>query len=72
MIIHKKALTLLASIPSIKRKTWVKILGVTLQQRTDRWNRHFETLLKKASGRMYFMQVCKYYGFPTKLLALLI
>ena len=50
-------------IPSNERKTWLKILGITLEEIPDRWDRHFEEMLKKASGRMYILRVCKYYGF---------
>ena len=58
-------------IPSIKRKTWLKLLGVTLQDNPCNWNLHFEEMLKKASGRMYVMRVCKYYGLSIKQLDLL-
>ena len=58
-------------IPSIKRKTWLKILGITLEEIPENWDRHFEEMLKKASGRMYILRVCKYYGFTTKQLELL-
>ena len=58
-------------IPSIKRKTWLKLLGVTLQDNPCNWDLHFEEMLKKASGRMYIMRVCKYYGLSIKQLDLL-
>ena len=58
-------------IPSIERKTWLKIPGVTLEEIPDRLDRHFEEMLKKASGRMYILRVCKYYGFSVKQLELL-
>ena len=58
-------------IPSIERKTWLKIRGITLEEIPDRWDRHFEEILKKASGRMYILRVCKYYGFSVKQLKLL-
>ena len=53
-------------IPSIKRKTWLKIVGITLEEKPENWDIHFEEMLKKASGRMYILRVCKYYGFTTK------
>ena len=59
-------------IPSIKRKTWLKLLGVTLQDNPCNWDLHFEEMLKKASGRMYIMRVCKYYGLSIKQLDLLL
>jgi hypothetical protein len=58
-------------IPSIKRKTWLKLLGVTLQDNPCNWDLHFEEMLKKANGRMYIMRVCKYYGLSIKKLDLL-
>ncbi|CAB4043879.1 Hypothetical predicted protein, partial [Paramuricea clavata] len=58
-------------IPSIKRKTWLKLLGVTLQDNPCNWDLHLEEMLKKASGRMYIMRVCKYYGLSIKQLDLL-
>jgi hypothetical protein len=59
-------------IPSIKQTTWLKILGITLEEIPENWDRHFEEMLKKASGRMYILPVRKYYGFTTKQLDLLI
>jgi hypothetical protein len=35
-----------------RRKTWLKLLGVTLQDNPCNWDLHFEEMLKKASGRM--------------------
>jgi hypothetical protein len=58
-------------IPSIKRKTWLKLLVVTLQDNPCNWDLHFEEMLKKASGRMYIMRVYKYYGLSIKQLDLL-
>ena len=60
-------------IPSIKQKTWLKILGITLEKKPENWDIHFEEMLKKASGRtknVHFMSV-QYYGFTTKQLELL-
>ena len=58
-----RSVTLPDPIPSVKQKTWLKILGVTLQDNLCNWDLHFEEMLKKkASGRMYIMRVCKYYG----------
>ncbi|CAB3997331.1 Hypothetical predicted protein [Paramuricea clavata] len=58
-------------IPSIKQKTRLKLLGVTLQDNPCNWDLHFEEMFKKASGRMYIMRVCKYYGLSIKQLDLL-
>ena len=37
----------------------------------DKWDLHFEDMMGKASGRMYILRVCKYYGMPVKQLNLL-
>ena len=47
------------------------LLGVTLQDNPCNWDLHFEEMLKKASGRMYIMRVCRYYGLSIKRLDLL-
>ena len=51
------------TIPSITRKTWLKILGVTVEETPGKWDIHFEEMLKKTSERMYILRICKYYGF---------
>ena len=48
-------------IPSITRKTWLKILGVTVEETPGKKDIHFEEMLKKTSERMYILRVCKYY-----------
>ena len=35
-------------IPSIERKTWLKILGITLEEIPDRWDRHFQVNAEKS------------------------
>ena len=37
--------------PSIKRKEWLKLLGVTMEEIPAKWNRHFEEMMNKASKR---------------------
>ena len=39
-------------IPSIKRKEWLKLLGVTMEDIPGKWYKHFEEMMKKASRRM--------------------
>ena len=63
----KRLITVPSSIPSINRKTWLKLL----EEMPTRWDRHFEEMLSKASERMYILRVCKYYGFTAKQLDLL-
>ena len=63
MVVHVVTpVTLPDPIPSVERKTWLRILGVTLQDNPCNWDFHFEQMLWKASGRIYIMRVCKYYG----------
>ena len=72
MVVHGvTSVTLPDPIPSVERKTWLKILGVTLQDNPCNWDLHFEEMLKKTSGRMYIMRVCKYYGLSLEQLDLL-
>ena len=59
------------TIPSITRKTWLKLLGVTVEETPGKWDIHFEEMLKKTSERMYILRVCKYYGFTKEQLDLL-
>ena len=49
-------------IPSIERKTWLEILATILQENPCNWDMHFDKLISKASGRMYIIRVCKFYG----------
>ena len=37
-------------IPTIERKTWLRILGITLQDNPCDWDLHFEELINKASS----------------------
>ena len=60
-----------AIIPHIERKEWLKPLGITLEDLPDKLDLHFEEIMGKASGRMYILRVCKYYGMPFKQLNLL-
>ena len=49
-----------AAIPNINCKTWLKILGITLENLPDKWDIHFEEMLGRATGRMYILRVSKY------------
>ena len=72
MIVRGKVSTPLPDhIPSIKRKEWLKLLGVTMEEIPGKWDKHFEEMMKKASRRMYFLRVCKHYGLSTHQLDLL-
>ena len=48
MVVRRRTSVVLPElIPSIKRKTWLKLLGVTLQDNPCNWDLHFEEMLKK-------------------------
>jgi hypothetical protein len=72
MIVRGKASSPLPDhILSIKRKEWLKLLGVTMKEMPGKWDKHFEEMMKKASRRMYILRVCKHYGLSTHQLDLL-
>ena len=56
---------------AIERKTWLRILGITLQGNPCNLDLHFKELINKVSIRMYIMRVCKYYGLSVKQLDLI-
>ncbi len=62
MVIRRNLFTPLpAIIPHIERKEWLNLLGITLEDLPDKWDLHFEDMMRKASRRMYILRVCKYY-----------
>ena len=72
MVIRSNISTpLTAAIPNILRKTWLKILGVTLENAPDKWDLHFDEMISRAAGRLYILRVCKYYGMSINQLNLL-
>ena len=42
VIMSKISTPLPAAIPNIDRKSWLKILGITLENVADKWDIHFE------------------------------
>jgi hypothetical protein len=42
-----------------------------MEEILGKWDKHFEEMMKKASGRMYILRVCKHYGLSTHQLDLL-
>ena len=71
VIISKISTPLPAGIPNINRKSWLKILGITLENVPDKCDIHFEEMMGRAAGRMYILRVCKYYGMSINQLNLL-
>ena len=55
----------------IKRKSNLKLLGVTFEDNPTNWDTHFDYMLSKASSRLYILRVCKHYGFSVDYLDLL-
>ena len=41
----------------------LKILGVIFNENPCNWDTQFDSMLSKASARMYILRVCKYYGY---------
>ena len=58
-------------LPTITRKSWLEILGVTLHEKPGNWDNHFNEIISKAGSRMYILRVCKNCGFSKKDLDLL-
>ena len=50
-------------IDGIKRKEWLKLLGVSFQDDPCCWDLHIDNVLSKASGRMYILRICKSHGY---------
>lgn len=59
----KTTKTLPEPITSIERKSELKLLGVTFNQDLTNWDTHIDSLLHKASSRLYILRVCKFYGY---------
>ena len=52
-------------IDGIRRKKWMKLLGVKFQDDPCCWDLHVDELLSKPSGRMHILRVCKSYGYAS-------
>ena len=64
MVLSKGVLKQLPpQIDGIKRKEWLKLLGVSFQDDPCCWDLHIDNILSKASGRMYILRVCKSHGY---------
>ena len=55
----------------IERKNWVKLLERAFQDDLCCWDLQVDTLLSKASSRVYILRVCRSYGYTKKNLNLL-
>ncbi|CAH3197006.1 unnamed protein product, partial [Porites evermanni] len=47
----------------IGRKEKLKQLAVTYEKVPVNWDTHIDYFLSKASGRLYIIRICKYYGY---------
>ncbi|CAB4029518.1 Hypothetical predicted protein, partial [Paramuricea clavata] len=54
-------------IPGIERKTWLKLLGTTLQNDPNCWDLQVNNLISKASSRMHILRICRSYGYSKKI-----
>ena len=60
IVISKESLTQLPPpTDGIRRKKWIKLLSVKLQDDPCCWDLQVDELLSKASGRMHILRVCK-------------
>ena len=50
-------------ISGIERKPQLKLLGVIFSTDPRNWDAHFDSMLKKASSRLYILRVSKHYGY---------
>ena len=50
-------------IPNIERREELKLLGVFFNENPTNWDKQFDTLLSKASSRLYILRLCKFYGY---------
>ena len=63
-------------VQGIKRKSWLKLLGIIFRRIHRTRDLHVDNFLRKATSRLYILRVCEYVGYPkqqlTKLFDLLI
>ena len=59
----RTTLPLPKSIVTIKRVSYLKLLGVTFQDSPTKWDKHFDDLMERALKRMYILSVCKRNGY---------
>ena len=50
-------------IVTIKRVSYLKLLGVTFQDSATNWDKHFDDLMERALKRMHILRVCKRNGY---------
>ena len=59
MVVHGRISPL---VQGIKRKSWLKLLGIIFQENPSDWDLYVDNLLRKASSRLHILRVCKYFG----------
>ena len=50
-------------IVTIKRVSYLKLLGVTFQDSPTNWDKRFDDLMERALKRIYILSVCKINGY---------
>ena len=50
-------------IVTIKRVSYLKLLGATFQDSPTNWDKHFDDLMERALKRMHILRVCKRNGY---------
>ena len=50
-------------IVTIKRVSYLKLLGVTFQDSPTNWDKHFDDLMERALKRMHILRVCTRNGY---------
>ena len=46
----------------IRRRDWIKLLGVVFQDKPCNWAMQFKYILKKASSQLHILKVCILYA----------
>ena len=65
MVVHGRIFKPLPPlVQGIKRKSWLKLLGIIFQENPSDWDLYVDNLLGKASSRLYILRVFKYFGYP--------
>ena len=52
-----------SQIPPIVRVPQLNLLGLTFQEDPCNWDLQIDSLLAKASSRLYILRICRFYGY---------
>ena len=59
------------TVPTIERRSELKLLGVTFHENPCNWNIHFHNMIDKADSRLYILRICKCCGYTLEELTIL-